>query len=77
MIRPDLDLIHKTPRSSIYTRTDYIVNSDMSIPLAFGERFVAEAESEALRRTGLPRMNRAPADSPLVLHGAPNHIAGK
>lgn len=63
-----MDVIHKTPRASIYFRTDYIVNSDMTIPysLAFGWR--SGVASELARRVGLPAQDRAPQYTPIVLH---------
>jgi hypothetical protein len=62
------DVIHRTPRRSIYVRTDYLVNSDMTIPFSLAAPLVAAFYSEGERRVGLPSRfwDRRPQPSPLV-----------
>lgn len=64
------DIIHKTPRTSIYERTDYIVNSDMTIPFALAGTIRYGFEFESTARPGLPRHNREPFNgTPLSWRG--------
>lgn len=63
----DNDLIHEPVPQSIYVRTDYIVNSDMAIPLGLAVGWNQSVVSELAVRTGLPFNDRRPEDSPLVL----------
>src|SRR5574337_976951 len=61
------DYIHKPPRPTIYVRTDYIVNSDLSIQFAVGRNWLNESVAEGLVHTGFPANNRhsvTPAGGP-------------
>jgi len=64
----DNDLIHKPVADSIYVRTDYIVNSDMSIPFALAHTWLYGIATEGGRRTGFPPVDRRPINTPIVLY---------
>lgn len=61
------DIIHETKRRSIYERTDYLVNSDMSIPVALAQSWQFGVAAELDRHVGLPQVDRRPFNTPLVL----------
>lgn len=66
-----MDLIHKQPAYSIYFRTDYLVRSDMTIPLALASHSIIFGyDTELGRRPGIVEQDRAPQYTPLVLHPA-------
>jgi hypothetical protein len=62
-----MDLIHKPPRPSIYFRTDYIVNSDMSIPFGTAETWRYGVDHEIGRHPGFANNDRRPQFTPIVL----------
>jgi hypothetical protein len=70
------DVIHNNRFRSIYERTDYIVNSDMSQPFALARTWRYGVVSEIARRSGFPPVDRSPNLSPLVLR-APSLPKGK
>lgn len=61
------DITHKTPRRSIYDRTDYLVNSDMSVPSALAASWAFGVAAELERHTGLPQVDRRPVNTPIVM----------
>lgn len=75
MRNPDPIPEHYTP--SIYIRTDYIVNSDMSIPLALARSFNLGVAEEIQDHPGMPPQDRRPHYTPLVLQPPPFPTKGR
>jgi hypothetical protein len=57
------DPSHNNRYHSIYVHTEYLVNSDMAIPLALARGLVHSTVEEMIRRTGLPEVSREPVDT--------------
>ncbi len=61
------DVIHDPGNGSVYPRTDYIANYDLTVPFALARSVVFESRMEADRRVGLPQNDPRPVLSAIVL----------
>ena len=64
---PSNDFIHGPLVQSAYRRTDYLVNSDMAIPIGLAGSWRYGVAWELMVRRGLPEVCREAHYSPLVL----------
>lgn len=64
--RPN-DVTHAVPRFSIYDRTDYLVNMDLTITRGLAYPLLVSAETEPLRVVNLPPNDSRPIYTPLAV----------
>lgn len=63
------DYMHKVKVRSIYERTDYLTNIDLSVPRALAMNYRFGRDAEMARHTGLPLRTDAAQYTPLALRG--------